>query len=369
MQKVDSFCTAGFDYVRISFPSGDGSVCDWLPGEGFSPPDPRLTLSRVVRVLTSHGYPVDQFKASRGHYGYKYAVRDPLDRFTIYSDLGDKGSGILFQMSGFGCDLLDPVGIRSLCFDLYSIGGGWFTRIDPKVDLLNFGGSRLIDQLNRAYKKGYLGRVHDFEPFLKLANKKVANKGCGIGNRGSDKYVRVYDKGLELGALPEGALVRCEPEFKGDRARKLGRMLLVSPDKPSDDDLADWIVSVVFGSFPVSKPSKSGKNKPVRWYADLMRRCSCSVSLAVPCKKRVRSYEKRVSWEMKSVLPFAAAVVEPFGCSVGDYFNWRWGCSSSPSVVIDDSDNPCLALARKEFSEYISASFDPNHFPPEEGYQ
>lgn len=359
MKKNVDQCTTGIDYFRMSYPQGSGSVMDpvnldsTLESHQFSVLP--STMSRIMRVLASYDFPVDQMKVmDNGHYGYQNAIRDPLDRFTIYSQLGDSENGILVQFEGLGCSALGPSKVYDLIFDLYKVGAGWLTRIDINVDFLNGTGAKIIDQCSRAYHKGYFGRITCFEPHLKFRNGKEYNHGCGIGVRTSDKFIRAYDKGLESGEGKKGDHVRWETELKGRKARKFGELLFVSDSKPDKEGLSSFLASYSLGEGRVAYRKKSGKYELCRWYADLLRQAQASV-LAVSFTKKVKTYMKKKKWYQDSVFPYLKAVGDAHGVSAGTILDYY--CTSMESSV--DPSDPVVRQGIKDFGEYLQASRSP----------
>lgn len=353
VQKKTDSCIVGIDYFRVSYPHGSGSVGDYLHA-GYSAVS-ATQLGRVVSILEKFSYL--GWQASPPHHGYRYAMQDSTKGITVYTNNSgtEDDSGILVQAAGMACGALGAVMTRSLIEGLYCCMGGWLTRIDINVDFIDGIASGLINQAGRSYHKGYFGKIESFEPFLKFKgkgiNKVCVNHGCGIGDRSSDKYIRIYDKGLESGEKLKGDHVRWETELKGHKAREFGQEFIIRNFKGlvESEELSSFLASYALGEGRCSKRLASGKYGNVRWYADLLRIAQASV-LTIPTRKAPPEYGKKVKWYISVVAPWLKAVGSECDQSAGTVLD---SFSIRGRAKLSDLDDPVFAMGVTKFREYL----------------
>lgn len=132
-------------------------------------------------------------------------------------------------LSGAALELLTHQQALEFIRLVYSCGGH-LTRIDLAVDFLDSAGADLIERFDAAHKSGEICGFRVSKRVVSLG-LEGSLKGDTIyfGTRGSDgsgRFVRVYDKGLQLKTAPAGEWVRYEVEFTADVADQVGIRVL-----------------------------------------------------------------------------------------------------------------------------------------------
>lgn len=199
--------TEVYPYGKNSGVAWDSGI-DWVTYIGRSDSAAAAVIKVANELAEERGSPVDkrsQFNVC-GYQGWKQgAVR-----------LGHRGRSALVQLSGE---------TASECWTRLVPCGGQPTRLDvqttaqPSTPQPRFG-QRFLRPLT-AQTRG--------SPLLRTQSglwKDSTGSFLGtVGRRTNDRYLRVYDKGIELGTHPPGALWRTELEAKGRRAAVLWKQL------------------------------------------------------------------------------------------------------------------------------------------------
>jgi len=98
--------------------------------------------------------------------------------------------------------------------------GGRFTRIDVAIDILD-SPSVLAETLARDAELGHMTTHAKTMSVIRGVRDGIKGTTLYVGNRQSEKFLRVYDKAAEQG-IPGLLWTRIELEMKGDYARAVG---------------------------------------------------------------------------------------------------------------------------------------------------
>lgn len=99
---------------------------------------------------------------------------------------------------------------------------GRFTRIDVAIDVLDVPSANVAGLAEEA-EQGHMTTHATTHSVIRSTRDGIEGITLYIGNRQSDKFVRIYDKAAEQGISAQW--VRIELEAKGDYARALGPRL------------------------------------------------------------------------------------------------------------------------------------------------
>lgn len=117
-----------------------------------------------------------------------------------------------------------------------------------------------------------------------------------IGNRESRRYVRIYDKGAQLGL--DVTWVRFEVELKGEYAQAAAVMLIAKALDPES------LVASAVDFRDVTADSNVTRRERVAWWAELMdgfKRVSMTTA-----EKVMESYDRTLAWLKRQVAPAMA---------------------------------------------------------------
>ena len=193
--------------------SDDSIGFDWVSITGTCESHPP-----VEAILTeTHQGPNKQ---TRGQQGYRRQTVYPSG-VQFFTD-GPEGRWWV-QIPGSACAALGGTKL----FDLVQriLPHGRCRRLDIRRDVK---GSRikLIGQIQDACNRGQMCYLHSFKAFLeKDRSGEVIGEGMYLGSSKSDRFVRVYDKGLERGTLPRGAWVRFESQMRNQIAEQAAAVI------------------------------------------------------------------------------------------------------------------------------------------------
>lgn len=190
----------GIDWVSLT-----GKADDWREqAESF--------LRRVCEGQPSKG---------PGRHNYRERLTWPSGA-SIYQ--GHDQSAAMVELPGGACKRLGGTVIHRVVQALMM--GGRCTRMDicrdqhvqrPGQDYI-----KLIGDILAACERGELCYARGYKRFEErdAADQCVYGEGVYLGSPKSQRFVRVYDKGLEQGGADRGAWVRFEAQLRGDAAHE-----------------------------------------------------------------------------------------------------------------------------------------------------
>ncbi len=208
------------------------------------------------------------------------------------------------EVTGDGCRELEAAGtvahwptfLRSLLND-----GARFTRfdfaIDDQIGLLN------LDHIITACEEGRVVSAYksvDFRPKLDGTTGQIIGRGVTFGTRGSESYVRIYDKELQQ-AVP-GHWIRVELETRKERAQALAEAIAKRGAQVVPPILLSYLNFKVQG-----RDKRRCRWKTESWWTTFLgttRRRRLEVA------PRNVSLEKTYRWLIRSVAPAFARVYD-----------------------------------------------------------
>lgn len=131
---------------------------------------------------------------------------------------GSESQGVHCVLSGQALENLriDGQTDRSLCQHIVARGGR-ASRLDAAINL--HGGQMTVGDVAEAYSQGLIKTPA--RSGLRREGINIANSAFDLGNRSSERFLRVYDKNAEQKIVDQDAWLRLELECKKLRARAL----------------------------------------------------------------------------------------------------------------------------------------------------
>ena len=191
----------------------------------------------------------------------------------------------------------------TLARDLRSMGME-FTRDDFCVD--DTAGLLDLDVIMAAVRSGaYVSR---FKKWLIVDNSE-GGRTIGFGKRGSDSYIRIYDKAKEQ--HENGHRIRVELELRRKRAQ-FAMLVLLDLDDPSQ--MTATVFGLIRSTLDFRIPSASDETKSrwevAQWWAEFFEFCGF-VHLFIP--KEIRTVEDTINWLRKQVSPSMLVAMSKLG--------------------------------------------------------
>lgn len=151
------------------------------------------------------------------HYQCQKVSPDTAQRFLYSPDVPGRGSCIVNSGSALlalnqSFNMSDDALVRHL----HGLGFHG-TRLDFALDLYHVGIG--VQDFVAAYLNGAIRVPTRSFAHIRSQNGIAAGETLYFGSRESERYMRIYDKGLETGAEKAGEWLRVELELKGQRAR------------------------------------------------------------------------------------------------------------------------------------------------------
>ncbi len=213
-----------------SLPEGNRVIFDWL---SFTT---RVhSLSDLVDLIGMRGVPREVVNGSKGYRNRMYYCGVSIHYNDEDTLPGGSGNFIWLEMSGQGCRTFETMGTGDY-ESLFSLA-----RRDPDyihVTRLDVAFDDMTDIFDIRTIVDYT-RLEQFTSRQKRYEAIYSNKGCSanFGSKGSNVFIRIYDKAAERGYTPEQVphWVRCELQLRDNNAfaficqlpgRELGRLYL-----------------------------------------------------------------------------------------------------------------------------------------------
>lgn len=187
------------------------------------------------------------------------------------------------------------------------------TRVDGALDYVGQNAGICVAAEDSCRRKELCG-LRKFSPNNEYtADGSPTRLHLKIGSRSSPVCARIYDKGLEQGLDQPGLWERIETEWKEDRARCVGAMLLAAGD--------DWdaeLAGLILGAFEFRE--RNGRSEVSRrpvcgWWAELT--AGVRTIRAAPAAPPA-SFERWVEWFRGSVAPRLHELADAGRTSVAD---------------------------------------------------
>ena len=241
---------------ELEFPKVNRFIFDWV---SFS--FRGLSISELIDRLGLAGCPWEIMTSGNG-----YTHRHFFNQISISfcEDMSHVNGFYLLEMSGQGCRAFETYGTGDYDF-LFDLVRGEFskdvsdrnfrlTRLDVAYDDVN--GSLDIDQICDKTRLGH------FTCRMKTYQVIYGSKGNSVtfGRKGSNAFIRIYDKARERGFTDGRHWIRCEVQLRSDAAlgfcNKLSdrdpwllyagilkHYLLFREEDPNDSNKSRWDVS------------------------------------------------------------------------------------------------------------------------------
>ncbi len=238
---------------------------------------------------------------------------------------------IRFKMPGKALAAASMHEIRDMLAMMGEIWSGKVTRFDGAID--DYSRVLDLDEVKAAQDAGNYAHVQK-QGYHESGERGKKERGRTItfGARGSEAYLRIYDKSVES----NGALdcIRYEVEFKDDKAQTLFDQWL-SHDFQDEQGAAKIIAGAVLGAVRFCDRSSEDKNldrcEDLPWYTKL---CDSVVSgFRLRVRKKERFLDDSFRWVEKAVMPTLAMLRRYMGDA--DFLQW----------VYDQTDEQMLLLS------------------------
>lgn len=219
------------------------------------------------------------------------------------------------DVPGSAIDAIEPGERFGVCVEL-SLGGR-VSRFDVAADAWHSERVGLIAAILDACARGELCGSRSWEPRVSYRGLDRVAWGVNLGLRGkkgSGRYVRVYDKGLESGELPEGRWERFEVEFTGDCAAEVASDVLSGGGDWESRAWGRVNGAVSFREVGASN-GELARRPLVSWWA---RWVSGSVPVSTVMKRAVTTLERHAEWLAATVLPTVARLGREAGVPFTD---------------------------------------------------
>lgn len=152
-------------------------------------------------------------ESPRNGYSHAFKCKD----LGLYMAVGHEYpiADTMVCLHGRACQSLGFGGVSELIKAVKNDLEGRVTRLDVAIDF--YGGvESLLSDVQESCKNGNLCRVKSWSPVVTYSYDEVkTGETVYLGSRKSERFVRVYDKGLETKTLSPGCWVRWEAVFKG----------------------------------------------------------------------------------------------------------------------------------------------------------
>lgn len=223
------------------------------------------------------------------------------------------------------------------------------TRIDIGLDLFGTG-LRLLQKMREAVKRRELCGLRRAEV---LTDQDTGAETLYLGRRGrrgSGRFVRVYDKGLERRSRPAGEWVRFEVEFSGQPAQVVAPVLVaafVGLPQFGGQAWYDIALRFVLGAldFHVVTGHQALQRRPPSDFWNQFRQSIEPIRVR-PAPRRSSSLERFRNFLRKSVAPRVVQMARATGQSAGKVFEDLVNASFLPPI----SKPPSAAVI-----EYVAA--------------
>lgn len=276
---------------------------------------------------------------------------------TLTDDLPDDNDHICIDVPGGALDDLEHDERLSLA--RFLIIGGRVTRIDIAADAYHTDRVGLIDCATESCFSQHLCGAKRWKQILEFDSGLPSSRGIVIGlrgNKGSGRYIRIYDKGLETGEAPEGTWERVECEFSADAANE------AASDIFSCEERWEWRAwARLNGAISFREPGDESGLLARRPYCDWWQKWldGSTPSPTIPRRLPTR-LQAHVDWLANTVLPTVATLANDAEIDVAHALELLCLRTVKPRKH-DKSMRVMLAEWREAFREYHS-----NGPPPKE---
>ncbi|XAL98888.1 replication initiation factor domain-containing protein [Phycisphaeraceae bacterium D3-23] len=190
---------------------------------------PLAYASRIIRKLDDLFGPGEE---GPGLHGRKHGHHWTAGLRVACDDADGNHRDCIVQMPGSFLQPLTMDDKLGLLAYLLSFDGARCTRIDVANDWRGEG-IDLVQHVRHACERDELCKARTWSTIAKYNRQTLDGETLAIGQRGkkgSGRYIRLYDKGLEQGTSERGTWVRWEAEFTKGVADQVARDILASAE-------------------------------------------------------------------------------------------------------------------------------------------
>ena len=268
------------DWLRVSFRAGGGH------------------LDRVRKLLGEVFGPSEE---APGLWGYKRGLAfrggARLSWANVGEEAGTGDSSCCVELQGGPLGTLDPAARVELCKRVAV--GGRVTRLDLALDFFHDTYVGLVRAVHEACIAEQLCQFRKWMALVPHDGPDVDGYSVYLGSMKSERYVCVYDKGLETGTRELGQWERVEVRWSGDAADHVGQDVLGAPEFGARAfDLV--LGSMSFREKGTGNDGHVNRRELLPWWRDV---CDGGVPRAMVPKREKRTLGRFVSWLRESVLP------------------------------------------------------------------
>lgn len=272
----------------------------------------------LEKFCDQYGHPLNKYIG--GHLYTKGYMS--FDGFRTFYGGSDTGHTCLFQFSGSACILLDRYfegGLRAFLMYILKYTPK-ITRIDLAADEIgeeDISNDYCLypDVLDYYPRHGLCtGSARKFNPVpsgYDSYGKMLPGFTFYAGSRGSDGFMRIYDKKAERDINGPGHWMRCELELRGDKAREVYVLLT------SCEDFQSKIKEIYEGTcldlcrFINERKSNVTRSETSEWWTTFLDGCEVGFKFTNP--QEYKTIDKLMQWVDHSVLGALKVIYETYG--------------------------------------------------------
>ena len=275
---------------------------DWLRMSG-----PRVCYYEALHLLEKRFGKAEEGKGrfflNSGHHWAEGGMFYDMDK-------PDNAKHCLVELPGKLIGELEHSEVRQIMHDLHTLGFK-STRIDIAVDY--YDRPDLIKTITDSCDRGELCRAKTYQNITEHSGGALVGHGVNIGKRGkkgSGRYLRVYDKGLETKTLDPGNWIRWESELSDDCAQQFSIQYTSNPESISCClSHALWVVE-----FREQTGARLSRRPLAGWFKEITEETTPERVRAVRAKSTLHSYAR---WVKTCVAPKFATIANITGNTLG----------------------------------------------------
>lgn len=264
-----------------------------------------MSISQVM-LRFCFGMEMDEWITGKAHNGYEHALRHPYGHYIQWTTKRED-MGINVNFTGMPLKEIHDAGHNTLEIVFWMHENEFrFSRIDLAIDVR--GVKFVLDELQRVPRTGSVNK----KPILiKDGADNEEGSTLYVGSWESDKFIRIYDKGVLQIPLEENWF-RFELETKGKTASKIARMI----HNMSDAQVGKFAQGVMKAMFNAehedyqkvidSDPVKVSSTKDINhntydWLMSSVSKTLARVILELPHRDVMTSFEKEVNKHIREI--------------------------------------------------------------------
>jgi len=300
IQGVKSHVVVGIDWIRVTAP--------------------KVFLNEVTDMLTHLFGPWVHETGGSHQRGGKRLFRGKAA--ILYDDKHKIDPILCVELPGEALSILELNVTIDLLRQLVVFGK--CTRIDTYVDFRRLDGTPipLIEELVESCNRNEVCHAKIRTIIVEYNDDGTLGNGITIGRRGkkgSGRFLRVYDKGLEKESSQKGQWIRWEVEFTSGKADSIADKLV------STNDFLNTITEYTLGTvdFRENTGSRELARRPrANWWHELLGSVEPKVMRSVA---KSPNFVRYVDWVRTSLAPVIKAMANESGHTIDQVFHNLWG--------------------------------------------